>query len=121
MPRLSKIRICGSKYEGFNKRHENSIFDLSPGNKGDHSLFTLKNGNGKGVILQLIFQLMLPGTSWGSNNGNKLEGMFYDRYNVFKPYTFHVGLEWDLDGLDNKKLLSAICVSAPLAERYRGY
>lgn len=112
MPRLSKIRICGSKYEGFNKRHENSIFDLSPGNKGDHSLFTLKNGNGKGVILQLIFQLMLPGISWGSNNGNKLEGMFYDRYNVFKPYTFHVGLEWDLDGLDNKKLLSGICVSA---------
>src|SRR6056297_1277945 len=108
MPRLSKIRITGNKYDGFQKQHRNSIFDL----EADHSLFTLQNGSGKGVMLQLISQLLLPGTAWGKRNGNKLEGMFYDRYQVFQPYTFHVVLEWRLDGKEDKKLLTGICVSA---------
>ncbi|MFW5809414.1 MAG: hypothetical protein ACOCWN_02950 [Halanaerobium sp.] len=108
MPRLSKIRITGNKYDGFQKQHRNSIFDL----ESDHTLFTLQNGSGKGVMLQLISQLLLPGTAWGKRNGNKLEGMFYDRYQVFQPYTFHVVLEWRLDGNQDKKLLSGICVSA---------
>jgi len=108
MPRLSKIRITGNKYDGFQKQHRNSIFDL----ESDHSLFTLQNGSGKGVMLQLISQLLLPGTAWGKRNGNKLEGMFYDRYQVFQPYTFHVVLEWRLDGSEDKKLLTGICVSA---------
>jgi len=108
MPRLNKIRITGNKYDGFQKQHRNSIFDL----ESDHSLFTLQNGSGKGVMLQLIFQLLIPGTAWGKRNGNKLEGMFYDRYQSFQPYTFHVGLEWSLDGADDKKLLTGICVSA---------
>ncbi|MFW6273948.1 MAG: hypothetical protein ACOC17_03470, partial [Halanaerobium sp.] len=108
MPRLSKIRITGNKYDGFQKQHRNSIFDL----EADHSLFTLQNGSGKGVMLQLISQLLIPGTAWGKRNGNKLEGMFYDRYQVFQPYTFHVVLEWRLDGGEDKKLLTGICVSA---------
>lgn len=108
MPRLSKIRITGNKYDGFQKQHRNSIFDL----EADHTLFTLQNGSGKGVMLQLLSQLMLPGTAWGKRNGNKLEGMFYDRYQVFQPYTFHVVLEWRLDGEEDKKLLAGICVSA---------
>ncbi|RCW41364.1 hypothetical protein [Halanaerobium sp. MA284_MarDTE_T2] len=108
MPRLSKIRITGNKYDGFQKQHRNSIFDL----ESDHTLFTLQNGSGKGVMMQLISQLLLPGTAWGKMNGNKLEGMFYDRYQVFQPYTFHVVLEWRLDGSDDKKLLTGICVSA---------
>ena len=108
MPRLSKIRITGNRYDGFQKGHEDSIFDLA----ADHSLFTLQNGSGKGVMLQLISQILLPGTSWGSNNGNKIEGMFYDRYNVFKPYTFHVVLEWKLDNSEKKRLLAGICVFA---------
>lgn len=112
MPKLTGIRITGNKYDGFQKRHEDSIFDLAPNGKGDHTLFTLQNGSGKGVMLQLIFQLMIPGTAWGKHKGNKLEGMFYNRYNVFKPYTFHVGLEWNLDEAKEKRLLTGICVSA---------
>ncbi|PUU93914.1 hypothetical protein [Halanaerobium sp.] len=108
MPRLSKIRITGNKYDGFQKQHRNSIFDL----ESDHTLFTLQNGSGKGVMLQLIFQLLIPGTAWGKRNGNKLEGMFYDRYQSFQPYTFHVVLEWRLEGGEDKKLLTGICVSA---------
>jgi chromosome segregation ATPase len=108
MPRLTKIRITGNKYDGFQKQHRNSIFDL----EADHSLFTLQNGSGKGVMLQLISQLLLPGTAWGKRNGNKLEGMFYDRYQVFQPYSFHVVLEWRLEGAEDKKLLTGICVSA---------
>ncbi|MGM0410793.1 MAG: hypothetical protein ACQEQF_08500, partial [Bacillota bacterium] len=112
MPRLNLIRISGNKYDGFKKRHKDSIFNLVPDKNGDHSLFTLQNGSGKGVMLQLVSQILLPGTAWGKNKGNKLEGMFYDRYNSFRPYTFHVGLEWGLDSEENKKLLAAICVSA---------
>jgi len=113
MPRLNLIRISGNKYDGFKKRHKNSLFSLAPDKKGDHSLFTLQNGSGKGVMIQLISQILLPGTAWGKNKGNKLEGMFYDRYNSFRPYTFHVGLELDLDSdEEDKKLLAAICVSA---------
>ncbi|MGM0549106.1 MAG: hypothetical protein ACQER0_07545, partial [Bacillota bacterium] len=108
MPRLNKIRITGNRYDGFKKQYRNSIFSLD----SKHTLFTLQNGSGKGAMLQLIFQLLLPGTAWGSQNGNQLETMFYNRYGEFRQYTFHVVLEWSLEGSENKKLLSGICVSA---------
>ncbi|MCK8826588.1 hypothetical protein MWH25_02335 [Natroniella acetigena] len=120
MPKLSRIRISGNKYDGFQKRHKDSIFELGAKAKGDHTLFTLQNGSGKGVMLQLISQIMLPGTSWGRNNGNKVEGMFYDRHNNFKPYTFHVALEWNLDYSSDKRLLIAICVSAHMLNESEG-
>ena len=53
MPKLSKIRLTGCKYDGLRKEHENSTFDLTKGEKPDHSLFTLKNGGGKGVMMQI--------------------------------------------------------------------
>ncbi len=112
MPKLSKIRLTGCKYDGLNKEHENSIFDLTNNDKADHSLFTLCNGGGKGVMMQLIFQLLLPETRWGKNNGNKVISMFYDKRNNLHPFTFHVVLEWILDTIPEKKLITGIVVKS---------
>lgn len=112
MPKLSKIRLTGCKYDGLKKEHENSIFDLTKNDKADHSLFTLCNGGGKGVMMQLIFQLLLPETRWGKNNGNKVISMFYDQRNNLHPFTFHVVLEWILDTVPEKRLITGIAVKA---------
>ncbi|WP_416198647.1 MAG: Chromosome segregation ATPase [Sporanaerobacter sp.] len=112
MPRISKIRLVGCKYDGFKKEHENSIFDLTKDGSPDHTLFTLKNGGGKGVMMQLIFQIMLPETRWGKNNGNKISSMFYDQKGRLNPYTFHVLLEWKLDTNREKYLITGICMKA---------
>lgn len=114
MPKLSKIRLTGCRYDGLKKEHENSIFDLTKNDKADHSLFTLCNGGGKGVMMQLIFQLLLPETKWGKNSGNKVISMFYDQRNNLVPFTFHVALEWILDTVPEKRLITGIAVKAVL-------
>lgn len=112
MPKLSKIRLTGCKYDGLRKEHENSIFDLTKDGVADHTLFTLCNGGGKGVMMQLIFQLLLPETRWGKNNGNKVISMFYDQRNNLYPFTFHVVLEWILDTIPERRLITGIAVKA---------
>ena len=112
MPKLSKIRLTGCKYDGLRKEHEDSIFDLTKDGKADHTLLTLFNGGGKGVMMQLIFQLLLPGTKWGKNNGNKVIGMFYDQRNNLHSFTFHVVLEWILDTVPEKRLINGIVVKS---------
>lgn len=112
MPRLTKIRIVGNRYDNFKKHHENSIFNLTRDGEPDHTLFTLKNGSGKGVMMQLISQIVLPETRWGSNNGSKVTAMFYNRYKNFVPYTFHVMLEWKLDTTPERWLITGICMTA---------
>ncbi|MCF6466661.1 hypothetical protein [Clostridium sp. Cult2] len=112
MPRISKIRLVGCKYDGFKKEHENSIYNLTRNIEPDHTLFTLKNGGGKGVMMQLLFQIMMPETRWGKNNGNKVISMFYDQKGRLHPYTLHVLLEWKLDTLPEKWLITGICMKA---------
>lgn len=112
MPRITKIRVVGNKYDNFKKCHENTIFDLTKQGEPDHTLLTLENGSGKGVLMQLISQIVLPNTRWGKNDGNKLTGMFFNKTNQFSPYTFHVLLEWKLDTIPDKWLITGICVTA---------
>lgn len=108
MPKLSKIRLTGCKYEGLRKEHENSIFDLTKDGNPDHALFTLVNGGGKGVMMQFIFQLLLPETRWGKNNGNKIISTFYDQRGNPHYFTSHVVLEWVLDTIPERRLLTGI-------------
>lgn len=112
MPRLTKIRIVGCKYDKFRKGHENSIFDLTRDGEPDHTLLTLKNQGGKGVLMQLISQIVLPETKWGKRNGNKITSMFYDQRNTLRNYTFHVMLEWKLDEIPEKWLITGICITS---------
>lgn len=110
MPKLAKIRLTGCKYAAMTKEHENSIFDLTKDGQADHTLFTLINGGGKGVMMQLIFQLLLPETRWGKNNGNKVISMFYDNGNSLHPFTSHVVLEWILDTIPERRLITGIAL-----------
>ena len=112
MPKLSKIRLTGCKYDGLRKEHENTIFNLTKNDKAAHCLFTLCNGGGKGVMMQLIFQLLLPETRWGKNNGNKVISMFYDQRKKLHSFTFHVALEWILDTVPEKRLITGIAVKS---------
>jgi hypothetical protein len=112
VPRITKIRVVGNKYDNFKKCHENTVFDLTKQGEPDHTLLTLENGSGKGVLMQLISQIVLPNTRWGKNDGNKITGMFFNRTNQFNPYTFHVLLEWKLDTVPDKWLITGICITA---------
>jgi hypothetical protein len=112
MPRMTGIRITGCKYDGFRKYHENSVYDLTKEGEPDHTLFTLKNQGGKGVLMQVLSQVVLPETRWGKQGGNKITGMFYDHKNRFRPYTFHVMIEWKLDTIPEKWLTTGICITA---------
>jgi hypothetical protein len=60
------------------------------------------------------FQLLLPETKWGKNNGNKVISMFYDQRNTLHPFTFHVVLEWILDTIPEKRIITGIAVKAVL-------
>lgn len=112
MPRISKIRIVGTKYDNFKKCYDNTVFDLTRELEPDHTLITMQNQSGKGVLMQLMSQIVLPNTRWGKNDGNKLTGMFLNKNHQFSPYTFHVILEWKLDSVPDKWLITGMCVTA---------
>jgi uncharacterized protein YukE len=112
VPKINKIRITGAKYDNFKKGYEDQIFDLTRNDEPDHTLFTLVNQGGKGVLMQLISQIAIPGTRWGRESGNQIISMFYDRYRNFRPYTFHVILEWKLDTIPEKWLITGVCITA---------
>lgn len=112
MPRLEKIRIVGVRYDSMRKRYDDTTLDLMNGAEPAHALLTLMNGGGKGLLLQMIFQLLLPLTKWGAKGENRIEALFYNERKQFVPYTFHVALEWRLDTDPVKWLITGIAVSA---------
>lgn len=112
MPKISKIRITGVKYDNFRKGYEDTILDFTRNDEPDHTLMTLVNQGGKGVLMQLLSQVTMPDTRWGKESGNRIISMFYDRYRNFVPYTFHVLIEWKLDSNPEKWLITGICVTA---------
>lgn len=112
MPKINKIRITGAKYDNFRKGYQDQLFDLTRNDEPDHTLFTLVNQGGKGVLMQLISQVTIPGTRWGRESGNQIISMFYDRNRNFRPYTFHVVIEWKLDTIPEKWLITGVCITA---------
>lgn len=112
MPKISKVRITGVRYDNFRKGYEDTIIDLTRNDEPDHTLITLVNQGGKGVLLQLLSQITMPDTRWGKESGNRIISMFYDQNRNFRPYTFHIIIEWKLDTAPEKWLLTGICVTA---------
>jgi hypothetical protein len=111
MPAIHKIRITGLRYNNQQKVYSDKIFDLGADQSALHTLITLINSGGKGVLLQSIFQIVLPLTSWGKNNNNMVRHFFYQN-GVFRPYTFYVGIEWRLDTEEEKYLITGIGITA---------
>lgn len=112
MPRIEKVRITGVRYDKMKKHYENTIFDFMNEEEPQHALLTLVNGGGKGMLLQMMFQALLPLTTWGKNGENHIHALFYNEKGQFDPYTFHVALEWRLDTDPAEWLVTGICITA---------
>jgi hypothetical protein len=112
MPRIEKVRITGVRYDKMKKHYENTVFDFINEDDPQHALLTLVNGGGKGMLLQMIFQALMPLTTWGKNGENHIDALFYNEKQQFDPYTFHVALEWRLDSDPAEWLVTGICVTA---------
>lgn len=112
MPRIEKIRLTGIKYDGMRKQYEDTILDFINESDPQHTLLALMNGGGKGLLLQMLFQLLLPLTKWGPKSENRVEALFYNDQKKFIPYTFHVVMEWRLDTDPVKWLTTGIAVTA---------
>ena len=112
MPKLSKFRIINAHYAQMKNKHANTLIDLSKDNEAHHSLLTLENGCGKGVMNQLLSQLLLPETNWGENNGNRILDMFYNDKKEFHSYPMHIILEWQLDSKKPSWLITGMCITA---------
>jgi len=112
MPKINRIRIVGLKYDGMQKQYKDTTFNFHNENTSTNGLISMMNGGGKGVFLQTIFQILKPGTSWGKQNNRYYQQFFFNHKEQFIPYTFHVVIQWELDGADHRYLITGGMFSA---------
>ncbi|MEH7224684.1 hypothetical protein V7112_12820 [Bacillus sp. JJ1566] len=112
MPKIFSIRIAGLKYDGMQKQYKDTIFNFHNDETSTNGLIAMMNGGGKGVFLQTIFQILKPGTSWGKQNNRYYQQFFFNNKEQFIPYTFHVAIQWELDGADHRHLITGGMFSA---------
>lgn len=112
MPKIHRIRIVGLKYDGMQKQYQDTTFDFHNDVTSTNGLIAMMNGGGKGVFLQTIFQVLKPGTSWGKQNNRYYQQFFFNKNEQFIPYTFHVLIQWELDGSDRRHLVTGGMFSA---------
>ncbi|MBM7651415.1 hypothetical protein [Neobacillus cucumis] len=112
MPKIHRIRIVGLKYDGMQKQYKDTIFNFHNDETSTNGLIAMMNGGGKGVFLQTIFQILKPGTSWGKQNNRYYQQFFFNNKEQFIPYTFHVLIQWELDGADRRHLVTGGMFSA---------
>ncbi|MFJ7727547.1 hypothetical protein ACIQXV_15460 [Neobacillus sp. NPDC097160] len=112
MPKIHRIRIVGLKYDGMQKQYKDTTFNFHNDETSTNGLIAMMNGGGKGVFLQTIFQILKPGTSWGKHNNRYYQQFFFNNKEQFIPYTFHVLIQWELDGADRRHLITGGMFSA---------
>ncbi|WP_102349244.1 hypothetical protein [Bacillus sp. Marseille-P3661] len=112
MPKINRIRIVGLKYDGMQKQYKDTTFSFHNDETSTNGLISMMNGGGKGVFLQTIFQVLKPGTSWGKQNNRYYQQFFFNHKEQFVPYTFHVVIQWELDGTDQRHLITGGMFSA---------
>ncbi|WP_068672116.1 hypothetical protein [Oceanobacillus sp. Castelsardo] len=112
MPKIHKIRIVGLKYDGMQKQYKDTTFHFHNEETSVNGLISMMNGGGKGVFLQAIFQMVKPGTAWGKQNNRYYQQFFFNQKEQFIPYTFHILIQWELDGSDHHHLITGGMFSA---------
>ncbi|MEH7178525.1 hypothetical protein [Neobacillus vireti] len=112
MPKIHRIRIVGLKYDGMQKQYKDTTFNFHNDETSTNGLIAMMNGGGKGVFLQTIFQILKPGTSWGKQNNRYYQQFFFNNKEQFIPYTFHVLIQWELDGAERRHLITGGMFSA---------
>lgn len=112
MPKIHRIRIVGLKYDGMQKQYKDTTFNFHNEETSTNGLIAMMNGGGKGVFLQTVFQILKPGTPWGKQNNRYYQQFFFNNKEQFIPYTFHVLIQWELDGADHRHLITGGMFSA---------
>ncbi|MED4632862.1 hypothetical protein P9443_08035 [Peribacillus frigoritolerans] len=108
---IKQARVVGLKYAKMEKQYKDMLFPFHRDGEPTHTLITLANMGGKGVLLQAIFQLIEPLIRWGKE-GRMVDSFFFKEKQKFAPYTFHVLIEWLVGNAPHTKLLTGIAVSA---------
>jgi len=86
MPKINRIRITNFSYNNNNRHIIDEIFDFY---NGENALLSLANGGGKSVLVQAIFQPIVPRT--------KLLGRAFSDFFIGKKDPVYIMIEWILD------------------------
>ena len=98
MPVINRVRFVNVTYD--NRNIKDCIFDMYG---GCDALMNLSNGGGKSVMVQLMFQPVIPGASIGDRN------IF--SYLPKNDTPIHIIIEWVLDNTEPKQYsLTGICM-----------
>ncbi|HYE10198.1 MAG TPA: hypothetical protein VEF53_08460 [Patescibacteria group bacterium] len=100
MPQINRIRIINFSYNNDKRHIIDEKFDFY---KGENALWSLSNGGGKSVLVQLIMQPIIPMVKL---QGRNIRDFFKKR----KPPTY-VLIEWKLDDMGGY-LLTGICIAS---------
>ncbi|WP_413299688.1 hypothetical protein AA0X95_16535 [Bacillus sp. 1P10SD] len=113
--RLAKMRIVGLRYDAARIETEDMQFDYTiPDSLPGHGANILRNGGGKGVYFQCLFQTLDPLTSW-KGDSNQVAHFFFNADEQPIQYTFHIVQDWYLS-LD-KRVILGITVIPRLSTR----
>lgn len=125
MPKMNRMRITGLKYDGMKKQYNDVTLNFHNQKEASNVLISLMNGGGKGVLLQTMFQIIKPGTSWGKKDNRLYQQFFFNEKEKFVPYTFHLTVEWELDGAEKRYVITGGSFSAerfvPSSEEIHDY
>jgi chromosome segregation ATPase len=114
MTAINKYRVVGTRYKQQTRIYKDEVFQFSSDEGPQNAIITAKNTFGKGVLLQLLFQPMIPKTSW-SRGKNKVNHFFYASKGQFKPYTFYSCIDFHLDL--GRHLLVGVAMTSQLNEK----
>ena len=101
MPRINRIRIINFSYNNDSRHILDETFDF---HGGENALLSLANGGGKSVLVQLLFQPIVPEI--------KIQGRRINAFFRKKRLPAYVLIEWKLDGAGGYLLTGIGMVSA---------
>ncbi|CRK85229.1 hypothetical protein [Neobacillus massiliamazoniensis] len=110
--RLAKMRVVGLKYDSGNIHTDDLKLDFTiPESMPGHAAYILRNGGGKGVFFQTLFQTLDPLTSW-KKDLNHVHHFFFNDEDRPIEYTFHIVQEWQVSL--SKRVILGIAVTPRL-------
>lgn len=104
MPRINRIRIINFSYNNDLRHIQDETFNF---HGGENALLSLANGGGKSVLVQLIFQPIVPET--------KIQGRRINAFFRKKRLPAYVLIEWKLDSGGGYLLTGLGMVSAEVS------
>lgn len=104
MPRINRIRIINFSYNNDSRHIQDETFNF---HGGENALLSLANGGGKSVLVQLLFQPIVPEI--------KIQGRRINAFFRKKRLPAYVLIEWKLDGAGGYLLTGIGMVSAEVS------